>query len=180
MSGRCQTGTPTKGIRPRPGHSPHWGSATLDLSQIVPYLLAHALTIGPALLGAGILVRAFGKTLARLVFSGGVLAAGALAYGQWQITHSPVISGAILLGAVLLFGALAWAIRGVSTIIAFGLLAGAFYLILYGWMGPSFANSSIGSLTWVGAAIVTEIAAGFRTGWLRHAPLAAAGLAVLR
>ncbi len=152
----------------------------MDLSQIVPFVLAHAQWIGPALLGAGILVRVLGRALARLVLAVGLLAATGIAYDQYLITHSLVIAGAIVLGAVVVFGILSWAIRGVTLLIAFGLLAGAFYLILYGWVGPAFTSSTMGSLTWAGAAILTEALAGLKTGWLRGIPAAAVAASAVR
>ena len=145
----------------------------MDLSLIVPYILTHARWIGPALLGAGILVRVFGRAVARLVLAVGLLAAAGIAYQEYLTTHSLAIAAAIVLGAVVLFGILSWAIRGVTLLLAFALLAGAFYLMLYGWLGPWYASSTIGSLTWAGAAILTELVAGLKTGWLRAVPTVA-------
>lgn len=145
----------------------------MDLSQIVPYVLAHAQWIGPALLGVGIVVRVLGRGLSRILFAAGVLAAAAFAYQEWQAVHNPLLAGGILLAGLIIFGLLAWTIRGISFLFAFVLLAAAFYLIVYAWMGPAFVGTTIGSLTWAGATILTMIVTGIRGRWLR--PAAAIG-----
>lgn len=147
----------------------------MDLSQVVPYVLAHARWIGPALLTAGLLVRFVGKLMSRTLFAAGFLATAALAYTQWQGGHSLLWAGGILLAGLVVLGLLAWTIRGISFLFAFVLLAASFYLILYGWMGPTFAASTVGSLTWAGATIVTMAISGLRGFALRHAATAVAG-----
>ena len=147
----------------------------MDLSQIVPYILTHAQWIGLALLGAGILVRIFGRALSRVLFVSGVLAVAAFAYQEWQAVHNLLLAGGILLAGVVVFGLLAWTIRGISFVFAFVLLAAAFYLIVYGWMGPSFAGTAIGSLTWAGATILTMVVTGIRGASLRRTPTTVAG-----
>ncbi len=134
----------------------------MDLSQIVPYVLAHAQWIGPALLGVGVLIRVFGRVLSRILFVAGFLATAGLAYQEWQVLHSTVVAGAILLVGLVVFGLLAWTIRGISILFAFVLLAAGFYLALYGWMGASYASSTLGSLSWAAATILTMIGTGFR------------------
>ena len=134
----------------------------MDLSQIVPYVLAHAQWIGPALLGAGIAVRLFGRALSRVLLVAGLLATAAVAYQEWQVAHSLLWAGGILVAGLVIFGLLAWTVRGISFLFAFARLAGAFYLILYAWMGPAFAGSILGSLTWAGATIATMIVTGVR------------------
>ncbi len=148
----------------------------MDLSQVVPYILVHARWIGPALLGAGLLVRFLGKFISRALFVAGLVAVAAIAYGQWQAGHGLLWSGGILVAGLIVFGLLAWTIRGVSFVFAFALLAGAFYLIMYGWVGASFANSTVGAMTWAGSTIVTMTATGLRSLLLRHAATAATGV----
>jgi hypothetical protein len=111
-----------------------------------------------------------------MLFVAGVLAAATFAYQEWQAIHSVLFSGAILLAGLVVFGLLVWTIRGISFVFAFVLLAAAFYLIVYGWMGPSFAGTTIGSLTWAGATILTMIVTGIRGGSLRRVPTAVAGV----
>jgi hypothetical protein len=147
----------------------------MDLSQILPYVLAHAQWIGPALLVVGLLVRLVGKFISRVLFVAGFLATAAIAYQEWQVAHSLLWAGGILIVGLVVFGLLAWTIRGISFLFAFGLLAAAFYLILHGWVGPAFAASTLGSLTWAGATIATMIITGFHGMWLHRAVGAAAG-----
>ena len=138
----------------------------MDLSQVVPYVLAHAQWAGPALLGAGVLVRRFGRALSRILLVAGVLVTAVLAYQEWQLAHSLLWSGGILLAGLGVFSLLAWAVRGISFLVAFGLFAAAWYLILYASMGPSFAATTVGSLTWAGAAILSMVVSGLRRRWL--------------
>lgn len=147
----------------------------MDLSQVVSYILAHAQWIGPALLAAGLAVRLAGRVLGHLLLAVGVLATGSLAYLEWQSLHSLPMAGGILLAGLVLFGLLAWTVRGISFLFAFVLLAAAFYLILYGWMGPGFAGSTAGSLAWAGATVATMVLTSLRSLVLRHAAGAAVG-----
>ncbi len=111
------------------------------------------------------------------MFVAGFLATAAIAYNQWQAAQSLLWAGGILLLGLIVFGLLAWTVRGVSFLVAFALIAGAFYLILYGWMGPGLANSTVGALTWAGATIGTMIATGLRgVGLLRAAGTAGSGV----
>ena len=151
----------------------------MDLSQIVTFGLAQAKWLGAALLSAGILVRRAGRALGRVLFAGGVLGAGAVAYQEWQVLHSLLISGGIVLAAVVVLGLLAWVVRGISFLFSFALIAAAFYLLAYGWMGPSFANTTTGALAWAGATILTMIATGLKGSLLRHVPAAAAATGLL-
>lgn len=132
----------------------------MDLSQVVPYVLAHAQWIGPGLLTVGLIVRILGRTISRALLAAGVLATLAVAYGQWQIAHSLLWAGGILVAGLVVFGLLAWTIRGLSFLFAFGLFAAAWYLILYGWAGPSFVATTTGSLAWAGAAILSMVVSG--------------------
>ncbi len=152
----------------------------LDLSQIVAIGLSQAKWLGLALLSAGVLVRLAGKALGHMLFFGAVLAAAGLAYHEWQVLHSLLVSGGIVLGAVVVFGLLAWVVRGISFLFGFVLVAAGFYLLAYGWMGPSFANTTTGALVWAGATIATMIATGLKGSLLRHAPAAALGAGLLR
>jgi len=145
----------------------------MDLSQIVPYVLQHAQWIGLALLAAGILVRVLGRAIGRALFVAGLVATAAVAYQEWQAVHSLLLAGGILLAGLAIFGLLAWTIRGLSFLLAFVVLAAAFYLLVYGWIGPSFAATTMGSLTWAGATILTMIVTGLHGGWIRRAPVAA-------
>ena len=147
----------------------------MDLSQVAPYILAHAQWIGPALLAAGLAVRLAGRVLGRFLLAVGVLATAILAYQEWQSLHSLPVAGGILLVGLVLFGLLAWTVRGISFLFAFVLLAAAFYLILYGWMGSGFAGSTMGSLTWAGATVLTMIVTGLHGLVVRHAAGAALG-----
>ncbi len=147
----------------------------MDLSQVVTFALGQAKWLGLALLGTGVAVRLLGRALGRLLFAGGLLAAAALAYQQWQATHSLLIAGGILLGGAIVVGLLAWTVRGISFLFAFVLLAAAFYLLVFGWMGPSFANTTTGSLTWAGATILTMIVTGLRGAVRVGTPVAALG-----
>ncbi len=151
----------------------------MDLSQTVALALSEAKWLGLALLAAGIAIRLAGRALGTALFFGGILAAAALAYQEWQSLHSLLVAGGILLGAAIVFGLLAWIVRGLSFLVAFAALAAGFYLLAYGWIGPSFANTTTGALTWAGATIVTMIATGLRGGLLRHAPVATAGAGLL-
>lgn len=144
----------------------------MDLSQIVDFGLSQAKWLGLALLGAGVLIRLAGRALGRALFVAAVLGAAAFAYQEWQVLHSLLISGGIVLAAVAVFGLLAWVVRGISFLFAFVLIAGAFYLLAYGWMGPSFANTTTGALAWAGATILTMVATGLRGSLLHHAPAA--------
>ena len=144
----------------------------MDFSQIVPYILAHAQWLGPALLGVGILVHVFGRALSRILLGAGVLATAAFSYQEWQILHSVYIAAGILLLGLVVFGLLAWTIRGISFLFAFVLIAAAFYLMVFGWMGPTFAASTLGSLMWSGGAILAMVLTGLRTGGRRAAALA--------
>ena len=148
----------------------------MDLSQIATLALAQAKWLGLALLGTGILIRLAGRALGRALLLVGTLGAAALSYVEWQAMHSLLLSGSILLAGAIVFGLLAWTVRGLSFLFAFGLIAAAFYLLVYGWVGPSFANTTTGSLTWAGATISTMVATGFG-GWLHRAAPSAAGFA---
>jgi hypothetical protein len=134
------------------------------LSQIVPYVLAHAQWVGPALLAAGIAIRLLGRAIGRALLLAGLLATAVLAYQEWNAVHSLALAGGILFGGIAVFGLLAWTIRGLSFLFSFVLLASAFFLVVYGWIGPSFAVSTTGSLTWAGATILTMIVTGFSRG----------------
>ncbi len=147
----------------------------MDLSQILTYVLAHAQWIGPALLAAGIVVRLVGRALGRFLLIAGLVATAALAYQEWQSMHSLLVAGGILLAGVALFAFLAWTVRGISFLFAFVLFAAAWYLILYGWVGPSFADTTLGALTWAGAAILSMVVSGLGGGWLHRRPVPAGG-----
>ncbi len=69
-----------------------------------------------------------------------------------------------------MFGLLAWTIRGISFLFAFVLLAAGFFLILHGWVGPTFATSTLGSLTWAGATVGAMALTGLRGLLLRRGP----------
>lgn len=144
----------------------------VDLTQIVPFALAQAKWVGAALLSAGIAVRLIGRAIGRTLLFAGLLASAAFAYQEWQSLHSLFVSGGILLLGAVLFGLLAWTIRGLSFLFAFVLIAAAFYLLVYGWLGPSFAATTKGELAWAGSTILTMIVTGFRGGLLRRTPLA--------
>ena len=144
--------------------------------QIVPYVLAHARWVGPGLLGAGLLVRFLGRALSRALFVAGLLATAAVAYQEYQLLHSPVVAGGILLVGLVIFGLLAWTVRGLSFLFALALIAAAFYLILFGWVGPAYVATTTGELVWAGATIFTMTASGLRGFLARRAPIA--GLAV--
>ena len=148
------------------------GGAETDLSQIVPYILAHAQWVGPALLGTGLLVRLLGRALARSLFVAGLLATAAGAYQEYQALHSIVVVGGILLVGLVIFGLLAWTVRGLSFVFALALVAAAFYLILYGWAGPAYVATTTGALEWAGATILTMIAGGLRGVFARRVPIA--------
>ncbi len=90
----------------------------------------------------------------------GLLGTAAFAYQEWQAMHSLLVAGGILLAGVVLFGLLAWTVRGIAFLFALVLFAGAWYLILYGWVGPSFVATSLGSLSWVGATILSMVGSG--------------------
>ncbi len=148
----------------------------MDLAQAVAFALAQAKWLGPALLVTGVAVRLIGRAIGRALLVAGILAAAGLAYMEWQALHSLLVSGGILLLGIAVFGLLAWTIRGLSFLFAFVLIAAAFYLLVYGWAGPSFADSTLGSLTWAGAAIGTMAVTGLGAGWLHRAPTAAIGV----
>ncbi len=134
----------------------------MDLSQIVPYVLAQAQWIGPALLVLGLLIRLVGRVVGRALLLVGLLGTAAFAYQEWQVAHNVLWAGAILVLGLVVFGLLAWTVRGISFLFAFVILAAGFYLVLYGWAGPAFAGSLSGSLTWAAAAVATMAATGFR------------------
>lgn len=135
------------------------------------YVLAHAQWIGPALLAAGVAIRLVGRALGRLLLLAGLLGTAAFAYQEWQAVHSLLLAGGILLAGVILFGLLAWTVRGIAFLFALVLFAGAWYLILYGWAGPGFLATSLGSLSWAGAVILSMAGSGRRGGWLHRATL---------
>lgn len=145
----------------------------MDLSQVVPYVLAHAQWLGPALLAAGVVVRLLGRWLARSLFAAGLLATLAIAYQEYQVLHSSAVATGILLVGLVVFGLLSWTVRGLSFFFAFVLIAAAFYLILYGWEGPSYVATTSGELVWAGATILTMIVSGVRGFLLRRVPVAA-------
>jgi hypothetical protein len=149
--------------------------AEVDLSQAVGFALAQSKWLGAALLAAGIAVRLVGRAIGRALFAAGILAAAGLAYQEWQALHSLLLSGGILVLGLVVFGLLAWTVRGLSFLFAFVLIAAAFYLLVYGWSGPSFSGSTLGSLTWAGATIATMAVTGFRGAILRRVPAAAIG-----
>jgi hypothetical protein len=134
------------------------------LSQLVPYVLAHAQWVGPALLAAGIAVRLIGRAIGRALLLAGLLATAVLAYQEWNAVHSLALAGGILFGGIAVFGLLAWTVRGLSFLFAVVLVASAFFLLAYGWIGPSFAVSTTGALTWAGASILTMIGTGLGRG----------------
>lgn len=150
----------------------------MDLSQIIPYILAHAQWVGLAFLGLGIAVRLLGRAISRMLLVAGVLAVAAFAYQEWQSLHSVLVAGGILLAGIVVFGLLAWTVRGLSFLFAFALLAAAFYLMVYGWMGPVFVATTIGTLTWAGATILTMIVTGLGGGLHHRAPHTAVGTGV--
>ena len=153
------------------------GGVETDLSQVVSFGLAQAKWLGPALLATGVAIRLLGRAIGRALLAAGILGAAVLAYQEWQVMHSLLVAGGILIAATIVFGLLAWTVRGLSFLFAFALLAAAFYLLVYGWVGPSFAGSTPGALTWAGATILTMIATGFGGRAIRHAPFLAAGTA---
>lgn len=179
MSGRCQCGVPGKAISLRTGHDYPGEGAETDLSQIVAFVLAQAKWLGPALLAVGVAIRVLGKLLGHILLAAGLLATAAIAYQEWQALHSLPIAGGIFLVGAVVFGLLAWTVRGLSFLFAFVLIAAAFYLLVYGWMGPAFAGTTTASVAWAGATIVTMIVTGFRGGWLHRVPVAAAAAGVL-
>ncbi len=138
-------------------------------------MLAQAKWLGGALLALGVAIRLLGRALARILLASGLLASAGLAYHEWQALHSLPVAGGILVVGLILFGLLAWTVRGLSFLFAFVTIAAAFYLLVYGWVGPSFAGSTTGALTWAGGAILTMIVTGL-SGALRRAPLAAVGV----
>ena len=75
----------------------------------------------------------------------------------------------IYLVGLVVFALLAGTTRGISFLFAFVLLAGGFYLALYAWMGPAFAGSTLGSLTWAGATVATMAVTGLRSLSLHRA-----------
>lgn len=147
----------------------------MDLTQIVGFALTQAKWFGATLLTAGVLVRLLGRAISRTLLVAGLLASAALAYQEWQSAHSLLIAGGILLGGAIVTGLLAWTVRGLSFLFAFVLIAAAFYLLVYGWMGPAFAATTKGELTWAGAAIATMIVTGLRGGWAHRVPAAVVG-----
>ena len=155
-----------------------WEGAAIDFSQIVAYVLAQAQWVGPSLLGAGLVVRLLGRALSRALFAAGILATAGIAFQEWQVLHSTVVAGGILLVGLVIFGLLAWTVRGLSFVFALVLIAAAFYLILYGWMGPTYVATANGSLIWAGSTILTMILSGLRGHWARVAaiPAMAAGV----
>ncbi len=136
--------------------------------------MAQAKWLGAGLLALGVAIRLLGRAIARILLASGLLASAGLAYHEWQVLHSLPIAGGILVIGLILFGLLAWTVRGLSFLFAFVTIAAAFYLLVYGWMGPSFAGSTTGALTWAGGTILTMIVTGFR-GALHRVPLAAVG-----
>ncbi|HYM39119.1 MAG TPA: hypothetical protein VEY12_03090 [Thermoplasmata archaeon] len=132
-----------------------------------------------ALLGVGLLVRLLGRALARSLFVAGLLATAAVAYQEYQLLHSTVVAGGILLVGLVIFGLLAWTVRGLSFFFAFALIAAAFYLILYGWAGPSYVATTTGELTWAGATIFTMIVSGVRGFLTRRVPVAAVATGII-
>ncbi len=151
----------------------------IDVTQVLPYVLAHAQWVGPALLGAGVIVRVLGRAIARMLLMAGILATAAFAFQEWQAVHSLVVAGGILLVGLAIFGLLAWTVRGVSFLVGFALLAAAWYLVLYGWIGPSYVGTNTGLLTWAGATIITMILTGLRGGWARRMPVPSVGVGAL-
>lgn len=151
------------------------GEGVVDLSQIVGFGLGYAQWIGGALLAAGIGIRIFGRAISRTLFAVGILATAAFAYQEWQAVHSLMVAGGILLIGLILFGLLAWTVRGLSFLFAFVLIAAAFYLLAYGWMGPSFVGTTQGALAWAGATIATMALTGVRGHLVRGVPAAALG-----
>ncbi len=147
----------------------------VDLTQIVAFALAQAKWVGAALLTAGVAVRLIGRALGQTLLVAGLLASAALAYQEWQSLHSLLVAGGILLIGALTVGLLAWTIRGLSFLFAFVLIAASFYLLLYGWVGPSFAGTTKGELAWAGATILTMIVTGLGGGWLHRAPIGPLG-----
>lgn len=152
----------------------------MDLSQLVGLAFVHARWVGVVLLAAGVAVRMAGRALSRALLAAGILAAAGLAYQEWAALHSVLVSGGILLLGAAFFGVLAWTLRGLTFLVAFVLVAVAVYLLLFGWMGPSFVGTTFGSLTWGGATILTMIATGSRGGVARRVPLAAIGAGLSR
>lgn len=148
----------------------------MDLTQIVSFGLAQAKWLGGALLAAGVAVRLVGRAISRTLLFAGLLATAALAYQEWQSLHSLWVAGGILITGAALVGLLAWTIRGLSLLFAFVLIAAAFYLLVYGWMGPSFAATTKGALTWAGATIITMLLTGVHSGLARKLPVAAVGV----
>ncbi len=147
----------------------------VDLTQIVALALAQAKWVGGALLAAGVAVRLIGRAFGRTLLIAGLLATAALAYQEWQSLHSFLVAGGILLLGATTVGLLAWTIRGLSFLFAFVLIAASFYLLLYGWVDPTFAGTPKGELAWAGATILTMIVTGLRGGWLHRAPMGALG-----
>lgn len=173
-------GLPGEVISPRTSHGHAGEERGVDLSQIVALGLAEAKWLGLLLLGAGIAVRVGGRALGRVLLAAGILVAAALAYQAWQAMHSLLIAGGILLAGVVVFGLLAWTVRGLSFLFALALMAAAFYLLAYGWAGPSFPNTTAGSLTWAGATILTMIVTGLKGGWTHRMPAVAVGAGLAR
>ncbi len=147
----------------------------VDLTQIATFAMAQAKWVGAALLAAGVAVRLIGRALGRTLLVAGLLATAALAYHEWQSLHNLLVAGGILLLGATTVGLLAWTIRGLSFVFAFVLIAASFYLLLYGWVDPTFTGTTRGELTWVGATILTMIVTGLRGGGLHRTAIVAVG-----
>lgn len=144
---------------------------------LVPLVLAYAIPVGVGLLIAAVLVRLVGRALGFALFAAGALVAAYVGFQQWQATGDLLLVVTVLAAGIAASGFLAWVVRAVSFVVAIGLVAVAWYLLLYGSMGEAFLTTTTGYVTWGVAALLSAIAV-LRLGGrprLRPAP----GLAVV-
>lgn len=124
-------------------------------APIVSVILAHAFSIGLALLLAGIVFAFVGRALSRIALGAGLVATAALAYRAWPGPHDWLAVAAILLAGLAASGAVAALLRWVTAIFEIGSFAAGWYLVVYARMGPGFLATNAGLATWGMAAVVT-------------------------
>jgi|GEM_PF-2716795 len=148
-------------------HGPAAGGRSTDISQLVPFVLEHALLVGVALLIAAVLVRALGRALSFSLLVAGVLVTAYFGFQEWQATRDLFVVGTLLATGLVAAGFLAWVVRVVALVVAIGLVAAGWYLLLYGWMGPAFLETTTGLTTWAAATILCALGL-FRLGGPRR------------
>ncbi len=127
----------------------------VDISQISQLVAGNAAFFGVVFLAAGFFLSLAGRAVAAIVLAAGILITVLAAAAQWEKGPDLILEGLILGGGLGVSGLLALATRWAAVAAQFALFLGAWFLLLRGWMGPSFVSEGVGSILWIVATCVT-------------------------